>query len=37
MTGEISFKFFFLTVLQKAIFRTQPKAYGRAFLKTFTS
>ena len=32
ITGEISFKWLFLTVLSKAIFRTQSKS-GNAFLK----
>ena len=33
-TREISFKWlFFLTILPRAVFRTQPKVYDEAFLK----
>ena len=31
ITGEISFNGYFLVLLPKAIFRTQPKVYGGAF------
>ena len=34
ITGEIFFKWLiFLTVLPRALFRTQPKVYGGAFLQ----
>ena len=33
VSGNISFKWLFiLTVLARAMFRTQPKVYGKAFL-----